>query len=134
MYVFQDLNATIFSQIYQLVKEPPLNYWEGRGCSCLFEQIICFTSYLQNFIFFTLGLKQNIYLLKKKLLSTKCYQKLDLVLMVEEPSEASLHKLKKIEKLCQAKRGSIFSKGLINIYLQNVLQKIIHTLYHENLI
>ena len=30
MYVFQDLNTTIFSQIYQLVKERPLNYWGGR--------------------------------------------------------------------------------------------------------
>ena len=28
---FQCLNATIFDQIYQLVKEPPLNYWWGGG-------------------------------------------------------------------------------------------------------
>ena len=50
MYVFQDLNATIFSQIYQLVKEPPLNNWGGGGEAAvfLFEQILCFTSYLQN--------------------------------------------------------------------------------------
>ena len=54
MYVFQDLNATIFSQIYQLVKEPPLNYW-GRG------------SLSAELYFFTLGLKQNIYFTLKKI-------------------------------------------------------------------
>ena len=49
MYVFQDLNATIFSQIYQLVKESPLNNWGGGVAAVfLFEQILCFTSYLQN--------------------------------------------------------------------------------------
>ena len=59
-----------------------------------FEQIICFTSYLQNFIFFTLGLTQNIYFTLKKILSTKFYPKLALLVMVKEPSEASLYKLK----------------------------------------
>ena len=49
MNVFQVLNATIFNQIYQLVKEPPLNYLGGGGgggCGFWFEQIICSTSYL----------------------------------------------------------------------------------------
>ena len=33
VYLYQDLNATIFSEIYQLVREPPFNYWgeEGEG-------------------------------------------------------------------------------------------------------
>ena len=93
MYVPQDLYATIFSQIYQLVKEPPINYRGGEGgggCSFLFIQIICFASYLQNFIFITLGLKQNIYFTLKKLLSTKFYLKLALVLICDNDIHLNL--------------------------------------------
>ena len=89
MDVFQDLDATIFSQIYSLVREPPLNY--SRGYSFLTEQIIFFTSYLHN-LFFSHSASSKIFISLKKNLSRRFDPKLDLVFMAKEPSEASVHK------------------------------------------
>ena len=67
----------------------------GGGCSLLIEQIIFFLLLSAQLNFFS-NLLQAKYLFyfKKKILSTKFDPKRALVLMVKEPSKASLHKLK----------------------------------------
>ena len=102
------------------------NWLRGGGgglCSFWIVQIIYFTSYLHNYIFFTLCLSK-IFISLSKILSTRFDHKLALVLMVKEPSDASVHKLKP-GCLNYAERSEA------HIFLRT--RTIIYTLYHENL-
>ena len=73
------------------------------------------TNYLFNFLsaelnFFHTRPQAKINFTLKKFMSTKFYPKLALVLMVKEPSEASLHKLKGALNYAEQSEVQVFHK------------------------